>query len=415
MERIKNNIQIVKFSLYGFLKNLKFFEPYLYYYLLLSNINYFQIGILYAVKEAVIYLFEIPSGVLADVYGKKLELSLCFIFYIISFVFFYIGGSFYIYIIAMILFGLGEAFRSGTHKAMIMTYLDKHEIADSKTKIYGLTRSYSLIGSCISALFAVYLVLNLPNVSLLFLIAIIPYILDLILILTYPNYLSEKDKDSCEKLTFIQCNIQNVKQTFASKEILPILFNSSLYASIFKIIKDYIQLIILGATMYIAILADFNDDQKEKIILGVVYAIIYLISAIASRNAYKINKTLGSKSIIFLSWILFGSGIILIGVFTNNIIVVSMLFLLLYIIFNIRKPIIVQSIGDNTDKNKRATTLSIDSQLTSIFVIILAPLLGLVADNYSIKIAFISLGLLIILVFIIRYIFKFNKQNQTIY
>ena len=44
----------------------------------------------------------------------------------------------------MVFFGFGEAFRSGTHKAMIMAYLDKKDIKDSKSKVYGKTRSFSL-------------------------------------------------------------------------------------------------------------------------------------------------------------------------------------------------------------------------------------------------------------------------------
>ena len=103
---IKRDSQILKFSMYGFLKNLRFFEPYLIIYLLSFDISLFQIGILYSIREIITYIFEIPSGIIADQYGKKSELMMCFVFYIISFVFFFIGTKYSIIIIAMIFFGL---------------------------------------------------------------------------------------------------------------------------------------------------------------------------------------------------------------------------------------------------------------------------------------------------------------------
>lgn len=95
--QIKKDNQIKKFCYYGFLKNLRFFEPYFYIYLLqVVQLNLFQIGILFSLRELTTYVFEIPSGVFADQYGKKNELVLCFVFYIISFFLFYVGSQYLI-------------------------------------------------------------------------------------------------------------------------------------------------------------------------------------------------------------------------------------------------------------------------------------------------------------------------------
>ena len=100
--------------------------------------------------------------------AKKQNLFFCFIFYITSFLLFFFATGFVGFVFAMSLFALGEAFRSGTHKAMIMAYMDRHELKDSKTRIYGLTRSYSLIGSMIASLVSIGLVLWLPSIRYLF-------------------------------------------------------------------------------------------------------------------------------------------------------------------------------------------------------------------------------------------------------
>ena len=177
-------LQIKKFGFYGLFKNLKFFDPFLWVYLISNGLLPTKIGLLIAIRELIIYLFEIPSGVIADKYGKKIELVICFLFYIASFVLFFIGGTFFVFILAFIMYGFGEAFRSGTHKAMIMEFLDYHELKDDKSKVYGLTRSYSMVGSMISSIFSIAFVLYLPNLKLLFLISIVPYIIDLFLILS---------------------------------------------------------------------------------------------------------------------------------------------------------------------------------------------------------------------------------------
>lgn len=69
----QHRLQIIKFGMYGLLKNLRFFEPFLLLYLIQSGLSLFQIGLLYSIREATMYIFEIPSGVIADRYGKKMN------------------------------------------------------------------------------------------------------------------------------------------------------------------------------------------------------------------------------------------------------------------------------------------------------------------------------------------------------
>ena len=53
----------------------------------------------------------------------------------------------------------------------------------------------------------------------------------------------------------------------------------------------------------------------------------------------------------------------------------------------------VEKIGNLSVSNKRASVLSIDSQITSLIIIIIAPLLGFISDTFSIGVMMISLGL----------------------
>ncbi|HHL31141.1 MAG TPA: MFS transporter, partial [Oceanospirillales bacterium] len=90
---IKNR-QYVKFCLYGFLKNLRFFDAFFILFLLQRGLDYTHIGILYALREIFTNVFEIPSGIIADSYGRKSALLASFVAYIVSFMLFYQAQNF---------------------------------------------------------------------------------------------------------------------------------------------------------------------------------------------------------------------------------------------------------------------------------------------------------------------------------
>lgn len=405
--------QIFKFGLYGLLKDLRFFEPYMIVYFLLSGLNLFYIGILISIREIIVYIFEIPSGVIADRYGKKTELVICFLFYISSFIVFFIADGFWMFALAMALFALGEAFRSGTHKSMIMAYIDKHKMVESKTKIYGLTRSYSLIGSMISSIASIILVIWLLDIKYLFLVAIIPYVADLFLILSYPEYLNDRKDEVFNFKSFIKYNVESVKYTFTKSKVRNAIFNSASYQAAFKSIKDYIQPIIISMSITFILFSTLTVDENTKVYIGVIYAVIYLISSISSKNAYRFKKFGDSKTIVRYMWLLSGAAIFALSFFLNSLFIVFAVFALLFVLTNIRRPMMVERMGDVTDPSMRASVLSVESQMTSILIAIFAPLIGLLAE-YSMSLLFVVFGLLMIFIFIVSEFdaLRENKKNE---
>ena len=145
------NRQYYKFCIYGFLKNLRFFDAFFVLFLIEKGLPFTQIGILYAVREISINIFEIPSGIIADTFGRKNSLVGSLFAYIVSFCVFYISNSFWLFLAAFIFYGIGDAFRTGTHKGMIMDYLKLNKWEDQKIEYYGHTRSWSQKGSAISS------------------------------------------------------------------------------------------------------------------------------------------------------------------------------------------------------------------------------------------------------------------------
>ncbi|MEA2021736.1 MAG: MFS transporter [Candidatus Caldatribacteriota bacterium] len=399
---IKQNNQIKKFCLYGFLKNLRFFEPYLYIYLIqVVHLNLFQIGTLFSIRGIIIYIFEVPSGILADQYGKKTELMICFIFYIASFFFFFLGGSYGIVAIAIVFFGLGEAFRSGTHKAMIYSYLEQKGWFEHKTFVYGRTRSFSLIGSSLSAFAAIFLIIRLPKMQVIFLFSIIPYILDFLLIWSYPNNLNEQVESTFTIKIFFTYSIKQLKNVFSNTSLRNVVVSSSLFDAIFKVLKDYIQPILKDIILIsgIYVITSMGAATQLKIILGLIYGVMYIFSSLVSRNVYRLNLKFKSDKLMDISFDILGIVffIMFFAIKAKIMLVVILLYFFLYLLKDGRRPLAVDVFGDYMKRDERATIMSIDSQVGSLFMILLAPLFGYIADKFGIAVLFFVVGLSILI------------------
>jgi len=398
---IKKDKNIKKFGFYGLLKNLKFFEPFLYIFFLSLGFSYFQIGGLIAIREIAKNILEVPSGIFADQYGRKKSLQICFVLYIFSFILFYIGLNYLVMILAMIFFGIAEAYRSGTHKAIIFLYLDRNKIADKKSEVYGRTRSYSLIGSAISALIGGFIVFVESNYRLIFLFSIIPYILDFVLISTYPSYLDGKISDNLNLKKFFLAGIDSLKRLlFNLKDLRKGIINSGVYDGFFKVLKDYLQPILQIEMIALPLMLSYGEEKRLSVLLGLSYAVIYLMSSYASRNAFKLEKVFTQKSTnLNFIYILTALIIALIGIMINSgsTYLIIILFILFYLLRSIRKPIMLDYIANIIEERERATMLSFESQFRTIFVIIAAPILGFISDQLGLKVMFIFASLTMLL------------------
>ena len=382
-QEIRADGQIKKFCAYGFLKNMRFFEPFLLLFLMSRHLDLVQIGFLISIREITIQLFEIPSGVIADYLGRKKELYACFIFYIISFLCFAFCFHFWSAALAIFFFGLGEAFRSGTHKAFIYTYLDVKQWRSEKTYVYGMTRSYSLLGSALSALIGLGLMLWVEDPSFLFLCAVIPYVLDLLLIKSYPAYFDQHDQRPHQSLGGMLGDMwRNVQ---SSRSLWRLLSEEGVYESTLSLSKDFMQPMLqaIVATTGIVLFAQCSSEQNLYILLALLYMSLNLLAAYASRKAYLVRERFSCMKSLMVIHALTGLLFLLMAFFSTSYLTLIMLYIALYLMLNLRKPIWVDEMEEHTDKHLRASVLSVSTQLKSICLAVLAPALGYLVENYG--------------------------------
>jgi MFS family permease len=412
-QRFIKNRQYYKFCLYGFLKNLRFFEPFLVLFFLEKGLSFVEIGILYAVREIATNILEIPTGFLSDALGRRRTMMASFLFYILSFILFYVCQTFWFFVFAMTLFAVGEAFRTGTHKAMIFDYLKNNGWADQKVYYYGHTRSWSQFGSAISSLIAAGIVFYSSSFKYVFLFATLPYLLDLILIASYPKNLDGPINKLEKKGLFLRFQklLKTFWITFNNREVLIIANNISLHTGYFKAIKDYLQPILQTYALSLPFLLFFADDKRSALVIGIIYFFIFLLTSFASRHAGKIAayfNNLRTPLNVTLATGLLAGAISGMAYFLGCTGISIVIFILIYLIENLRKPIGTGHFASKVEEHILVIAFSAQSQLSTLWGALIAISMGIFVDWLGIGQGLFILSLLLL---IISILFKLKKDN----
>ena len=387
---------IRRFCLYGFLKNQRYFEPFLLLFLLGKGLDFFAIGLLIACRDLVVNLLEVPSGALADLYGRRRSMMLSFVAYLVSFALFSWADSLPGLFFAMGAYGVGEAFRSGTHKAMIFDWLRREGRAGEKAKIYGLTRSWSQLGSAVSVWIAVLLVLVDGGYDRLFWFTMVPNALSLVNFLGYPAFLDatpERGERSVKRHLG-----RALRQCFGVPRLRALLFESMLQRGTWQSGKDYLQPMVqqLVFTLPFLALAPATGEVEDPLAptalaLGVLYSVMHLLSAAASLRSDRVRRLVGGTGrFVFGTFLITAAAyltLIPVGLATDGELpggpaafLVALLFPLLGVLQNLWKPVYLERVDAASDAQLGATVLSVEGQAKALAVVLFAPALGAAVD-----------------------------------
>ena len=381
--------QITQFCAYGFLKNLQFFEPFLILAFLDKGFSFAAIGILISFRAICVNLLEIPSGAIADIWGKRKAMIFSMVSYIASFVLFAAAKTYIMFFPAMLLFSLGEAFRTGTHKAMIFNWITKNGIQDQKTRIYGLTRSWSKQGASLNCVIAAAIMIFFNKYEWVFLLAVIPYALNIINLALYPAHLDGAPEKPPSFRGGIDMLKSGLKLVFTRPALSGLVLENVCFEGIFSVVKDYLQPLLKVAALSLPILLTSSNQIRTAILVAAVYFVLNQTSSAASRLSHRAVALSGSeKKLGRILWILAcGLYVVMLIGFQSSLTPISIAaFVVLFILLNLWKPAFVSRFHDLAEDRSAATTLSIANQSKTLVIAITAPLLGLAIDRSSLLI-----------------------------
>ncbi len=356
-------------------------------FLLGKGNSFATVGLLVGFREFCINATNIPAGAIADLYGRRRCMILSFLAYMISFVFFgFFATNLPALFAAFFFFGIGEAFREGTHKSMIFTWLRINNRIAEKTKIYGVTRSWSKVGSAVSIPIATAIALFTDNLNVLFVAALVPYTIGFISLCTYPKALDGTPEGGGSiKGVFIHM-WQTVRDSIKLKGLRRLMIESMGFEGFFDVVKDYVQPMLRAMALGLPILLSISDKKRGIILIGIAYIFFHLGSAWSSRQAHQLSDKHGGEDHAsrFVWWCMTGIYLAmlpcLIWKFYYPVIVI---FFLLYLMQSLWRPLIISRFDSYSPDTHGTSVLSVESQAQTFAKMVFAPLIGLAVDLLS--------------------------------
>lgn len=159
-----NEISVKKpgiFYLAGFLSYLMngIIGPLFIVYLLSIGLNPAQIGVLLASGSIATIIFEFPTGLYADHFGRRKSLLVSFSLFFLLYAVWFFSKSFYLLETLSILGGIAYTFQSGARDSLMIDNLSLDNDSD-RNSVFARLSAYgnagSLIGGLIAALLAFY-------------------------------------------------------------------------------------------------------------------------------------------------------------------------------------------------------------------------------------------------------------------
>ncbi len=350
----------------------------------------FQLILVGTVLEASVFLFEIPTGVVADVYSRRRSVIIGVFLIGIGIA---VEGTMPIFatvLLSQVLWGLGYTFTSGADDAWIADEIGEEELDATFIRASQLGQIFSFAGILINVQIA-KAGLQLPILAGGGVIVLLGVFMLLFMQETNYKPAAPEDKNTWGKMTHtFAAGLRKVK---GSRVLLFILCISAVYGlasegfdrlSEMHIIKD------------IGFPANIPLDATSW--FGIINGASMLLSIIAGEI---VKRRITEKGREAAMWILYGVNLLMVvsvvafGLSGNFALAVSSLWAN-SILNRINGPIYRAFTNKHLNSEVRATVLSMSGQVNALGQIIGGPIIGIVASRISVPFGIVVTGLMLI-------------------
>ena len=335
----------------------------------LSMYEAFQLKAIYSVA---IVAMEIPSGWMADVWGRKRTLILGSILGTAGFFIYSFSYGFRAFAAAEVILGIGYSFISGADSAMLYDSLKALNKSDQYIKIEGRITSIGNFSEAIAGIASGLLVAISLRTPFYFQFFVAAMAIPASFMLVEPKFHTVVQKLSITLL------IRNIKNTFLSNKDLRI-------AIILSSITGASTLTFAWLVQPFLIALNIPD-----VYFGILWTALNLTVGVSSLFAFKVEKYFNrTQSVLFIimmltiGYLLSGFSIVIWGI--------GFLFLF-YMVRGFSTIILKNYINLYVESDVRATMLSVRNFIIRMSFAVIGPLLGWITDNISLKCAFILAG-----------------------
>lgn len=373
----------------------------LYFYLPISTLWYQSRGLsltqvesLNGIGTITLVLTTVFTGMFADKHGRKSAIVVALILQLLGEVIFLFSTSFPMFILCSIAAGLGFSFWSGAFDALIVDSLKANNLQSETQKTFGTLMAYrglsTILGAGASSFIVAQLVPSRFILVILLTIGSVSIALMISLFIKEPHRVEITHKVTPRKL--LSKSISLLKQNRKLGRLVALaIFTTPFTAYLISLYQPYFQNLRVPGQWF-----------------GLAYAIGGLFVLLSSKYAYFIEKKLGGNIALLVFTLLPGVFFGLMALTSSPWLAVTF-FCLNYGSSALQSPLFDDYTNRHIPSEARATILSCIAMLSSLYVAVMGPIIGNIADH-SLPIAFLFMGALIIAGAIV---FRINKEHLT--
>ena len=360
------------------------------YEAIIAGLNPVQLVLVGTTVEVSIFLFEVPTGVVADAYSRRTSVIIGYFLMGIGFLVEGFFPAFLPILLAQILWGLGYTFTSGATQAWISDEIGEEPANGLLLRASRFSLYASLLGMGLAILIGTRSV-GLPIVVGGVGVVLIGFVLMIVMPETGFHPTPREDRNNWQHMghTFRE-GIKAVRVRPRLMTILGVGLLYGLYSEGFDrlwdkhIIDNYELPVIFG--------------QTDVAFFGLLRAVSMVFSIMATHFVEKRVSTASPFAIGRAAlWITFCISAGLVSFALSPIFVVTILaYWAISVLRNVMEPLYSAWINQKLDSNTRATVLSMSSQVDAIGQMGGGPLAALAAGLYSITAAIVTSGCLLL-------------------
>lgn len=369
MGKMQSNIKL--FYLYIFLNRLDMWLPIIVLFILDMGFSLAQYAILDATWYVATLIFEVPTGAIADRYGKKNSLFVSALVLSLSLFILAFANNFLTIFLSYVLWGFASSFETGTHDAFVYDSLKQinreADFRSVRSRISAIAILASALGSALAG--------HLGSIDLALPILLTACVTLFLIPLVFS--FREPEVSEAREPSYTLHIRASLRYALHHKLVgLLLLYSAIIGTAIWGL---YI--------FYQPLLTTFGISVER---IGLLYLIFRLTSAAGAYFSDAIYTRVGSVT-IYLIPLGFTISVISMSFFVTPWVIG--LILVNFFISGFYFPILRDLLNQNLPSSKRATVISLGSVMSCLLSSIVYPLLGRIADLTSLQMTFKVLGL----------------------
>lgn len=360
-----------------------------------SGITLGEIGIILGAFQLSKMIFEVPTGIIADKYGKKKSVLLSFALNIASFILMITFRNYYGFLVAMLFAGIAYTLNSGALDSLLIDNVIEYN-SSLLPKINQINRIIYYVAIAFSSMFGGIV----ANYSYL-LVYWLTILIQLIAMILFVFFVKDdrpkgNERKVLEKRTSSKSNIKQVITYLKTNKSFVYLMLISIFVSLSMVPIDSYYSVFL-----------YSMGLSTTVIGGIV-ATQFIFCSFIGLAFEGVLKKVPDKFIVYFFPVLMMTAFL--GFALIQILYLRIFFYFLgLLIFCLYSPKVYFLLHNKMSKNYRATILSINSLVKASCAVIVQPVFGFLTDrlNYSIAFSLLICVSLLLLVFNIRNLKKY--------